>query len=222
MTTRIDRSGADSLSAAMLPTSAQTFALTTQHQTSDGAYQVSGWVAASDVRGSDGAITRLQLSPVHAFQRPDDGTAFDPERSALRGTALFFSIGKVGGGSTRFSTAYRRIDPGFDPNDLGFLTTSGVQSLTSSVKLDQTRPGRFAGVPYRRANLSLAYAGEWSTTGLPYARGVTASGGFQLDNLALVQGTVTQQLPGALCEVSCTRGGPALVDPPRTHRGRST
>jgi hypothetical protein len=216
MTTRIDRSGADSLSAAMLPTSAQTFALTTQHQTSDGAYQVSGWVATSDVRGSEGAITRLQLSPVHAYQRPDDGTAFDPGRDALRGTASFLSIGKVGGGSTRFSTAYRRIDAGFDPNDLGFLTSSGVQSLASSVKLDQTRPGRFAGVRYRRANLSLAYAGEWSTTGLPYARSLTVGGGFQLDNLALVQGTVTQQLPGALCEVSCTRGGPALVDPPRT------
>ena len=216
MMTRLDRSDADSLSAAVLPTSAQSLALTTQHQTRDGAYQASGWVATSDVRGDADAVARLQLSPVHAFQRPDDGVAFDPRRESLRGSASYLSLGKVGGGITRFSTAYRRIDPGFDPNDLGFLTTSGVQSLTASAKIDQTRPGRIAGVPYRRANLSLAYAGEWSSTGLPYARTVTADGGLQLDNLAVVQGTVTQQLPGALCAVSCTRGGPSLVDPPRT------
>ena len=216
MMTRIDRRGADSLSASRLATSAQTLALTTQHQTADGAWQASGWFAASDVRGRPEAIARLQLSPVHAFQRPDDGVAFDPQRDALRGTASSLSLGKVGGGITRLSATYRRIDPGFDVNDLGFLTKSGVQSLTSSVGINQTRPGRLGGVPYRRANLTLAYAGEWSTMGLPYARSASVTGGFQLQNLALVQGTLTQQLPGALCSVSCTRGGPALVDPPRT------
>ena len=216
MVTRIDRRGADSVSAAMLPASAQTLALTTQHQTSDGAWQASGWIASSDVRGEPAAIARLQLSPVHAYQRPDDGVAFDPRRDALRGTASYVSLGKVGGGITRFSAAYRRIDPGFDANDLGFLTKSGVQSLTSTIGINQTHPGRVAGVPYRRANFTVGYTGEWSTTGLPYGRNVSVDGGFQLQNLGLVQATLVQQLPGALCSVSCTRGGPALVDPPRT------
>jgi hypothetical protein len=153
---------------------------------------------------------------VHAFQRPDDGVAYDSTRTRLRGSAAFLSIGKVGGGMTRFSTSYRRIDPEFDVNELGFLTKSGLQSWSSSVGLNQTRPGRLASIPYRRANLTLGYAGEWSTTGLPYSRSVSVDGGFQLANLALLQATVTQQLPGALCAVSCTRGGPALVDPPRS------
>jgi hypothetical protein len=62
----------------------------------------------------------------------------------------------------------------------------------------------------------VTYAGEWSPVGLPYARGVTADGGFQLANLSTVQVTLGQQLPGAVCALTCTRGGPALVDPPRT------
>lgn len=216
MLTHLARDDGDSSSAAMLPSTAQSYAVTTQHQTRDGAYQASAWLAASDVGGQRSAITRLQLSPVHAYQRPDDGVTFDPARENLRGSAAFVSLGKVGGGITRFSTSYRRIDPGFDVNDLGILTKSGLQSLSSTVGINQTRPGTFASIPYRRANLTLGYGGDWSTTGLPYGRGVSLDGGFQLANLALLQANITQQLPGAVCTVSCTRGGPAVVDPPRT------
>ncbi|MEP6730766.1 MAG: DUF5916 domain-containing protein [bacterium] len=216
MMTRVSRDAADSTSAAMLPASAQTIAVTTQHQSDDGAYQASAWAATSNVTGTPAAIARLQLSSVHAYQRPDDGIDFDSTRNNLRGSAAFVSLGKVAGGITRFSTSYRRVDAGFDVNDLGFLTKSALQSWSSTVGLDQTRPGSVARIPYRRANLTLGYGGDWSTTGLPYSRGITLEGGFQLADLSQLQVTLTQQLPGALCAVSCTRGGPALVDPPRT------
>jgi hypothetical protein len=216
MLTRLTRDDGDSNSAAMLPSTAQTLAATTQHQTRDGAYQASAWLATSDVGGQQSAIARLQLSSVHAYQRPDDGVAFDSAREHLRGSAALVSLGKVGGGVTRFSTSYRRIEPGFDVNDLGILTKSGLQSFSSTIGINQTRPGTFAFVPYRRANLTLGYGGDWSTMGLPYGRGVSLDGGFQLANLALLQATVIQQLPGAVCTVSCSRGGPAVIDPPRT------
>lgn len=214
--TRIGRDLADSTSTALLPSSATTMALTTQHQTKSGAYQASGWLASSDVRGSADAIAQLQLSAVHAYQRPDDGVAFDPSRDALRGSAAFLSLGKVGGGITRFAASYRRIDPGFDVNDLGILTRSGLQTASASVGLNQNRPGSVAFVPYRRATLTLAYGGEWSTTGMNYGRFVNLSSSMQLANLSQLQLNVIQQLPGALCAVSCTRGGPAMIDPPRT------
>lgn len=216
MMTRVDRDGTDATFSALLPLSAQTVALTTQHQTSDGVYQANGWLANSDVRGLPSAIARLQRSAVHAYQRPDDGVAFDSTRDALRGAAAFVSVSKVGGGITRFAASYRRVDPGFDVNDLGFFTKSGVQSASASVGLDQSMPGHIAGVAYRRANLTLGYAGDWFWNGLPYARGLTLDGGFQLSSLAQVQLTLKQELPGALCAVSCTRGGPALVDLPRS------
>ena len=215
MFTGIEREASDSLSAAMLPSSARTIALTTQHQTSDGAFQASGWFASSDVNGRAPAITRLQLSTVHAFQRPDDGIAFDSTRTRLGGPAMFVSVGKVAGGISRFSASYRRISPGFDVNDLGFLTTSGVQNVSSTVGISQTRPGSIGSLAYRRATATLGYSGDWSTSGLPFARNVNVDATMQLADLSEVHAQIIQQLPGALCSVNCTRGGRALVDPPR-------
>lgn len=214
MVTRLDRD-ADSVTSTFLPSSSRAAAITAQQQTSDGVYQASAWLLASDVRGSAAAIAQMQLSTVHAYQRPDDRIAFDSTRERLRGRGGFISVGKVGGGISRFSASYRRIDPGVDVNDLGFLTVSGVQGVSTSAGIARNTPGQIAGIAYRRSNLSLALDGNWSTAGLAYDRGFTLTGGFQLANLALVQATVTQQLPGAFCSVSCTRGGPAVVDPPR-------
>ncbi len=172
--------------------------------------------ALSDVHGSAPAIARLQLSPVHEFQRPGDDVSFDSSRTALRGSAAYLSMGKVGGGITRFSTSYRRIAPGFDVNEMGFLTVSGIQTYTADAGLSLTRPGAVMGVPYRKATVSLGFAGDWATNGVPYARGFNLGGTLQLPNQAQVHGTVGTQLPGAYCTVSCTRGGPALVDPPHS------
>ncbi|MEP6618451.1 MAG: DUF5916 domain-containing protein [bacterium] len=216
MVTRLDRDASDSASAAMLPSSAQTLALTTQHQSTDGNYQAAAWLANSEVHGQRAAISLLQLSPVHAYQRHDVGVTYDPTRDHLSGSAGFASVAKVAGGITRFSTSYRRIDPAFDVNDLGFLTKSGIQSATASMGIDVTQPGTFMLIPYRRTNVALQYSGDWSTNGLPYARGISLTGGFQLADLSLLQVTTTQQLSGAVCAVSCTRGGPSVVDPPRS------
>jgi len=215
MVTRADRDAGDPVAGALMPGTAQVAAVTTQHQTTDGAYRVSAWGATSDVSGSPAAISQLQLSMVHAFQRPDDEVPFDPGRTALRGSAGSVFAGKVGGGVTRFDAMYRWIAPGFDVNELGFLTKAGVQSASASAGLKLNRSGRLAGVPYRGAGLTLGFAGDWSSGGLPYGRALTLDGTMQLQSLAQVRATVIAQLPGAYCTVSCTRGGPALVDPPR-------
>jgi uncharacterized protein DUF5916/cellulose/xylan binding protein with CBM9 domain len=216
MFTHLDRATGDSMVGALLPSSADVAAIVTQHQTADGFYRVNGWAAASAVRGSAPAIARLQLSPVHAFQTPDDGADLDPTRTALRGAAGLVTVGKVGGGVARYSATYRWIAPGFDVNDMGFLTTSGAQSLSADGGVALNRPGRLLGVRYRRSTATLGVSSAWSTSGLALARAATFTGTMQLANLAQLQGMLSQELPGAFCTVSCTRGGPALVDPPRT------
>ncbi len=215
MITRVDRWQGDSLTAAVLPSAAQAAALTVQHQTSDGAYQLSAWGATSDVQGSASAISNLQLSPVHAFQRPDGKLAFDPLRRSLRGTAGSISAGKIGGGIMRLNTTYRWISPGFDVNDLGYLTRADLQSWSAELGLKLSRPGALLGVPFHSASASLGFNADWTTTGLPHGRGFTLNGGVQLPNQMQLQSSVLLQLPGAYCSVICTRGGPALVDPPR-------
>lgn len=214
MLTRVDREAGDSLAGAMLPAAAQTAAVSTQHQTADGAFQATAWAAASDVRGSASAISRLQLSPVHFFQRPDDDIAFDSTRRAMSGAAASVSAGKVGGGVARFGTAYRWVSAGFDVNEMGFLTRAGRQSWSADAGIAVNRPGSVLGFPYRRSSASLGYAGDWTTDGQAASRGFTLQGTLQLPNQAQVQVVLGQQLAGAFCTVSCTRGGPALVDAP--------
>jgi hypothetical protein len=214
MLTRVDRSSGDSLAASHLPSVGQAVVATTQHQTANGDYQLSAWGAASDVRGHPEAIARLQLSTVHAFQRPDDAIAIDTLRASLSGLAGFLSVGKVGGGAFRYGATYRRIEPGFDVNDMGFLTESGVQVGIAHAGVQINESGSFAGVPFRRTELTLATTRQWTTGGLPLAGGVTVRGMLQLPNQVLFQATVGAQLGGAFCTTVCTRGGPALVDPP--------
>jgi len=216
MVTRVDRAGGDSLSEAFLPSTAQTGAVTFQHQTSDGAYQLSGWAAVSDVHGTSGAMGLLQLSNVHAFQRPDAGVSFDSTRTALRGAAGYLFVGKAGGGITRFGLSYRRISPGFDVNEMGFLSNAGVQSASMTVGLNVTHAGTLAGIHYRRASATLGLGGDWLTNGLPQARGLSLDASMELPNQAQLQLNAIQQVPGAYCTSGCTRGGPALVDPPHT------
>jgi hypothetical protein len=216
MWTRVDREAGDSALSATLPGLAQAAAFTTQHQSNDGNYRVSGWIAASDVRGTPSAITRLQLSTIHGFQRPDDDVRLDATRRALRGVAGQLFAGKVGGGSTRYDASFRWIAPGFDVNEMGFLMSAGLRSVVASAGLRASRPGVLAGVPYRSASVTLAFAGDWSSSGLALGRTVSATGSMQLMNQWQLRSTLAQQLPGAYCTMICTRGGPALVDPPRT------
>ena len=216
MVTRVDRSGADSLAASVIPRLAQAAALTTQHQTADGNYRVSGWIGGSDVRGSRSAIATLQLSTVHGFQQPDAAVRFDSTRPALRGGGGQLFAGKVAGGVTRFDASYRWISPGFDVNDIGFMTSAGLRTLAANAGLRSTRTGRLASIPYRSAAATLGFVADWTSAGLPLARGASVTGTMQLPNQIQLQTTMSQQLAGGFCTMSCTRGGPALVDPART------
>ncbi len=216
MLTRVDRAADDSATASVIPSLAQAVALTTQHQTSDGNYRLGGWLAASEVQGSSDAMRALQLSTVHGFQSPDDGVHFDSARVALRGAAAQVVAGKIAGGITRFDASYRWLSPGFDVNEMGFLTTSGRRSTTGSSTLRAIRPGRALGVPYRSASVSLVMDGHWATSGLSLGRSVALSGTLQLHNQVSLRGVLSQQLGAAYCTMTCTRGGPGLVDPPRS------
>jgi hypothetical protein len=216
MFTRVDRARGDLATSSVMPKMAQAIAVTTQHQTDDGNLRVSGWFATSDVRGSREAIGVLQRSPVHGFQRPDDAEVIDLGRERLGGTAGQVFAGKVAGGVTRYDISYRWITPEFDVNEMGFLTRSGVRNLSANAGLRATHAGSALGIPYRSVALMVAFAGDWESSGLPASRTLSVDANMQLENLASVQGSVAQELGGAFCSLTCTRGGPALVDEPRT------
>jgi len=216
MGTSVERSLDDSAIRNRVPRTARVIAVSGQHQSGSGAFRLSMWAGASRVGGATGAISALQLSPVHVFQRPDGPVRYDSTRGALAGTAFSVGLEKVGGGITRFALMYRRISSGFEVNDLGFLTKSGVQTWYSSGELNFSQAGGLLGVPFRRASLTLELGGEWGTDGLPLTRGLNLGGMWQTPGQSELRASVDQQFPGAYCTVACTRGGPSVYNPPRT------
>jgi hypothetical protein len=215
MATHVDRGAGDAMSDAALPRVAQAATLTTQHQSGNGDYRVSGWLAASEVRGSTEAMSQLQLSTVHGFQRPDDDVAFDATMTSMNGSAGQVFAGKVAGGVTRYDASYRWIAPGFDVNEMGFLTKAGVRNATATAAVRANQPGSLLGVQYRSGTAGVSFAGEWATDGLPLSRQLALSGSMQFMGFVSLRGAVARELDGGFCALTCTRGGPALADEPR-------
>lgn len=107
-------------------------------------YNFAGFWAGSRVEGSTGAISRLQLGTVHAFQRPDaDHVDFDPSRTTLTGHAGSVSFGKIGGEKTRFNANYGFKSPGFEINDLGFQRRADERYASHWFQIRDNVPGRF-------------------------------------------------------------------------------
>ena len=195
----------DALSADVLPRQAFTGGVATQHQSRDGQWWTRAWAAASKVSGAPAAITRMQLSPVHAFQRPDDGNTFDSTRTSLAGTAGQLWIGKVGG-VTRFGTSYRYFSPGFDPLDVGFINEADHRSWTMDVGLQSVRASSW----YRNAGISVVHVWWWSGSG-QIDRMIFTNANVELPSQwTVLLAASLQQLPGTFCSQHCTRGGPAL------------
>jgi hypothetical protein len=93
---------------------------------SERTWVLTGWVAGSHVRGREDYMTRLQRSSVHYFQRPDAGHLHvDSSATSLSGLAARFHLNKQRGRSF-LNTAVGIISPGFNVNDLGFMSRGDV------------------------------------------------------------------------------------------------
>ena len=107
-------------------------------------YAIQGYWAGSAVRGSESAISELQESTVHSFQRPDaDHVDADPTRTALSGTAGQLAFSKIAGSKVRFSTNVSFKSPGFDINDVGFMRRADTRSMSNWVQFRYDTPSKY-------------------------------------------------------------------------------
>jgi hypothetical protein len=107
-------------------------------------FNISGFWAGSRVEGTAAAMTRLQKSTVHAFQRPDaEHVELDASATSLLGHAGSIAFGKIGGEKTRFSANYGFKSPGFDMNDLGFQRRADERYVSHWLQMRDNVPGRF-------------------------------------------------------------------------------
>jgi hypothetical protein len=108
----------------------------------DKEWVVTGWVAGSHVRGTPARITSLQRNSVHYFQRPDaEATTVDPNATSLTGWAARFHLNKQKG-DWFSNSGLGLIAPGFETNDLGFVSRAGVINMHAGAGHAWRKPGK--------------------------------------------------------------------------------
>src|SRR6059036_2043801 len=194
-----------------LRSSAYVGAFDFRHRFLDRRYQISGSFDRSRVAGTPAAIAATQTAPVHYYQRPAAGVTVDSTRTSLAGDAEELKFGKVGGGITRFETAYERRSQGFEVNDLGFLRQADQQSWYTWSAFQSRHPSSF----YQTAFWNFNWWQYWTAAGTAVERAGNTNVHAQLNNRWWVHGGVTAgQLGTTYCDRNCSRGGPAVrVDP---------
>ena len=121
-----------------------------------GKYSLSGYATGSTVRGSADAIAGIQRSTVHSYQRPDaESFTYDPARTSLSGNAGSVSVGKISGKYTMFNSWWGYKSPGFDPNDLGFLSRADEISQSNWFQIRSDTPNKWR----RQININF---NQWS------------------------------------------------------------
>jgi len=107
-----------------------------------GKYNITGYWAGSSVAGTGDAIDLIQVNNVHSFQRPD-ATSFheDPTRTTLEGHSGSLAVSKISGQKTRFNSNVGYKSPGFEINDLGFLSRADEITESNWFQVRNDKPG---------------------------------------------------------------------------------
>ena len=171
--------------------------------------QVQAKLAATWVTGDSVALIRLQRSAVHNFGRPDaPHLKVDPRARSMGGWAGTFTLERVGGGNWRWGVFGLARSPGFEPNDLGFVTLVDAVGGGAYVRRFAVRPTGWT----RSWNVSVSSSTLFSWGGERLLVEANANGGVQWANLWFSFGGVSVR--GAGFDRAALRGGPALLSPP--------
>ena len=160
MLTSTDRQ-LDEWSKAYLRSGARSLGADFRHKFWKNNYELVGYLAGSRVDGSAASIESLQRNGVHNYQRPGSDLGYDPDATSMSGTTMQLALNKNGGGKTRFFTGYQRTTPGFEINDLGFLSRADQQSYSNWFQLSYQKPTNW----YRRAFVNFNQWTQWNTGG---------------------------------------------------------
>ena len=177
-----------------------------RHQFRDRNYQLSGYYAQSTVRGTPAAMALTQKNSVHNYIRPDDDLIYDSTRTTLGGYSAEVILAKRGGGSTLFSGGLQLISPGFEPNDVGYLSRANTKNQFFWWQYHRNTPRAF----YRFWNFNVNEWANYSWDGTRTDLGGNINTHWQLKNSWwLHAGEGLNAAATSYCD-NCTRGGPAI------------
>ncbi|HET7230327.1 MAG TPA: DUF5916 domain-containing protein [Longimicrobium sp.] len=183
-----------------------------RHRFGAGNYELRAAVLGSNVRGSTAAISRIQLSPGHYFQRPGAGEVdFDPTRTSLSGWLADVKVEKTGGGYTRGGAYLHARSPGLEMNDVGFQRSTDwfLQGMWMGYN-HYTPQG-----PFRRWGANFNAWNGMNFGGQHLSTGINVNGSWTLKNNWGGWWGSDTELPALRTDI--LRGGPAFTGPAYTH-----
>ncbi|HPG38920.1 MAG TPA: DUF5916 domain-containing protein [bacterium] len=169
---------------------------------------VTSWFGATQLQANEQQMLNVQTSSRHYFQRPDaKDYRLDSTATSMSGTAGRLLINKQKG-RVIFNSALGYISPGFDVNDMGFLSSTDKINMHIGGGYKWTEPGKVT----REVYMLAALFQSWDFDNNTIWKGVWQRGEFEFLNytsfeysLAYNPQTVNRRL---------TRGGPLLINPP--------
>ena len=191
------------------------------HQWSDRDWAIFGYFAGSHVRGSPEAITDIQRSSIHYFQRPDATRfAVDSTATSIGGRDWRLTFARQNGEHWTWSVWAAEVSKGFEVNDLGFSTRSEVLDGGARVTYREIQPGSV----FRQYNFGASTFHNWSHEALDDAWSIDSwnnahtNGSYQLNAFGQFLnywgvGTNFSMSPKRM-DRRATRGGPMMVAPP--------
>jgi hypothetical protein len=206
-----------------LPSSAYNAGVNFEHQWSDREWALWGFLAGSMVRGTPEAITEIQESSNHYFQRPDATRfALDPTATSITGTEWRLQFERRSGLHWTGSVWLAEVTKGFEINDLGFSGSSERLDGGFRFGYREIQPGsvfRSYDVGFSTfhniSHEALDDAGSWRSWRDAYLRGNV---GLQArgELLNYWSGNVEVQYGPDGMSRTQTRGGPIMKTPGNT------
>jgi hypothetical protein len=168
---------------------------------------VTGWLGGTMVSGSQEAISELQESALHYFQRPDaEYLELDPEATSLSGWAARFTLNKQKG-NLMVNAAVGAISPGFDSTDLGFQWRGDIINGHVGLGYRWLKPGKI----FRDAYVITATHRNYDFGGIKTGEAYYLLLGGDLKNYW--GGEVLGALYADALSDNLTRGGPLMLNP---------
>jgi hypothetical protein len=125
--------------ARLLNRHAEGAGLEADHWWGNRTYRLMATAAVSSIGGSPEAVLRSQLSSARYYQRPDRrNRLLDSSRTGLTGYALYTRLSKEGG-DVQFEAQTNVRSPGFEVNDLSFITRADYLWFNGNVRWRNTR-----------------------------------------------------------------------------------
>lgn len=206
MVTSTNRDLSDPLIHNEMISDAFTGGIDFNHQWKNKTYYLNLSTEFSHLRGSRTAISDLQTSSPHYFQRPDGAYLnLDSTSTNLDGFSGNIQFGRAGNGKWMYTTWLTWRSPGFNSNDIGYLRSDDELQQVFWVGFRQNEPFWI----FRYLNLNLnewygmnfkpepRYVGGNVNFDFGFKNYWSAGGGFSRDGKSLSTETL--------------RGGPALV-----------